>query len=152
MTRDKTRKKAGMLIFDGDLRLLIVKSKWNNWGIPQGFKKREEDFEECALRELQEETGLVVDPVLPFNDTSRRYKLFVYFYKPQDSPIHIELCNKELENYMFVDKATFESMLNSEPFTHRFKEVGAPRLLNVDWPNMAKNFYLVSSEILSLEE
>ncbi|MFF9344370.1 MULTISPECIES: NUDIX hydrolase [unclassified Streptomyces] len=36
---------------------LVHRPKWDDWSHPKGKRKRGEDAEECALREVREETG-----------------------------------------------------------------------------------------------
>lgn len=51
------RKKAGVLIYNGD-KVLLVQSRGNFWGFPKGTMEIDEKVKECALRELKEETGI----------------------------------------------------------------------------------------------
>lgn len=50
--------------FDGvDLSVLLIERKnepyTGNWALPGGFMNMDETIEECALRELREETGII---------------------------------------------------------------------------------------------
>lgn len=52
---------ATILVFDSNNELLLnLRSDTNNWGIPGGSKELNETLEECAIRELKEETNLEV--------------------------------------------------------------------------------------------
>tara|TARA_B110000211_G_C14080759_1_gene554370 strand:+ start:3061 stop:3639 length:579 start_codon:yes stop_codon:yes gene_type:complete len=59
--------KAGVIIFNNDLnRVLIVKSRgyYNSgtrWGLPKGHLENNELPNECAMRELYEETGIKIN-------------------------------------------------------------------------------------------
>lgn len=48
-----------------DLKILLVKRKGDpfkgQWALPGGFLEEEETLEACAIRELEEETGLQMD-------------------------------------------------------------------------------------------
>ena len=46
-----------MVFNDKNEILLNLRSDTNNWGIPGGGKEINETLEECAIRELKEETG-----------------------------------------------------------------------------------------------
>jgi hypothetical protein len=53
--------KAGALIIDPvTKRTLIVQSRGKQWGIPKGGIEPGETIKECAIREVYEETGLVL--------------------------------------------------------------------------------------------
>jgi 8-oxo-dGTP pyrophosphatase MutT (NUDIX family) len=47
---------------DGRLQVLVVhRDKYDDWTFPKGKARRRESDEECALREVEEETGLVCE-------------------------------------------------------------------------------------------
>ena len=53
--------KAGVIIYNKTLnKILIIQSRGNLWGFPKGSFNEDESFQECALRELKEETGIVL--------------------------------------------------------------------------------------------
>ncbi len=50
---------ATILVFNENKELLLnLRSDTNDWGIPGGGKELNETLEECAIRELKEETNL----------------------------------------------------------------------------------------------
>jgi 8-oxo-dGTP diphosphatase len=51
------RAAGGVIVRDGDV-LLVHRPKYDDWSLPKGKCKRAEDDEACALREVEEETGL----------------------------------------------------------------------------------------------
>ena len=52
---------ATILVFNNKNELLLnLRSDTNNWGIPGGAKELNETLEECAIRELKEETNINV--------------------------------------------------------------------------------------------
>lgn len=57
-------KKAGVLIYkqvpNEEIKVLLVQSKGNFWGFPKGKIEENEKSRECALRELKEETGIIL--------------------------------------------------------------------------------------------
>jgi 8-oxo-dGTP pyrophosphatase MutT (NUDIX family) len=55
------KKKAGVIIYNSSTdNILIVQSRGNLWGFPKGSFNQNETFEDCALRELKEETGIIL--------------------------------------------------------------------------------------------
>lgn len=71
-------KAGGMIIYKN--KILIVQSNSNKWGFPKGTRNRGESVLECAIREIKEETSVVVtltenDRLLySFNNTVIYYK------------------------------------------------------------------------------
>jgi 8-oxo-dGTP pyrophosphatase MutT (NUDIX family) len=64
--------KAGVFIYDPKTnKILLVQSNGNLWGPPKGTLKSGETYQECAIREVQEETGLIVNEI----NFSRRLSL-----------------------------------------------------------------------------
>ena len=51
------RAAGGVIVRDGHV-LLVHRPKYDDWSLPKGMCKRREDDEACALREIEEETGL----------------------------------------------------------------------------------------------
>lgn len=57
----KQRIGVGLVVFDEEDRVLLLKHVFHPktpWGLPGGWLGRDESPEQCALRELREETGL----------------------------------------------------------------------------------------------
>lgn len=51
------RAAGGVIVRDGEV-LLVHRPKYDDWSLPKGKCKRTEGDEACALREVEEETGL----------------------------------------------------------------------------------------------
>jgi 8-oxo-dGTP pyrophosphatase MutT (NUDIX family) len=57
----KSYSKAGIIIYDPKSdKILIVQSRGNLWGPPKGSANGDEHPKDCAIREVQEETGIKV--------------------------------------------------------------------------------------------
>ena len=57
----RKRDKAGVFFFDKTKnKVLLVQSRGNLWGLPKGTFEEGETKEECAIREVKEETGISV--------------------------------------------------------------------------------------------
>ena len=67
---------AGGVVRNSENKLLFIR-RWNIWDLPKGKVNKNEDVETCALREVEEETGvsgLQITGALPFS-------FHFYFYK-----------------------------------------------------------------------
>jgi 8-oxo-dGTP pyrophosphatase MutT (NUDIX family) len=69
---------------DGSEVLLVHRPAYDDWSLPKGKCNRGESDEDCALREVQEETGLrcVLDNELPstsYRDAKGRPKVVRYW-------------------------------------------------------------------------
>ena len=51
------RAAGGVVVRNGDV-LLVHRPRYDDWSLPKGKCKKNEDDEACALREVEEETGL----------------------------------------------------------------------------------------------
>jgi 8-oxo-dGTP pyrophosphatase MutT (NUDIX family) len=63
---------AGGVIVRGDDILLVHRPKYDDWSLPKGKCKRGESDEDCALREIEEETGLRCEIVRPLGESRYR--------------------------------------------------------------------------------
>ena len=60
--KERNPRKSGALIYDqGKHHVLLVQSRGNLWGCPKGSPEDNEEFEEGAIREVREETGLTLN-------------------------------------------------------------------------------------------
>lgn len=89
--RARIETSAGGVVFrraPADVRVLLIRDPYENWGLPKGHLEADETPEQAALREVAEETGLVqLDLVerLPtidwyFRDRGRLIHKFCHFY------------------------------------------------------------------------
>ena len=77
---NKIKKKAGMFIYDPVKRkILIVQSRGNFWGLPKGTLNQGEQERDCAIREVKEETGLIIDKD-EFKKATKIRNRAIYFY------------------------------------------------------------------------
>jgi len=75
---------AGGLVVRDDRILLVHRPKYDDWTFPKGKAEDGESDEECALREVQEETGLSCELVSPagvteYIDAKGRPKIVRWF-------------------------------------------------------------------------
>lgn len=52
-------KAGGMIVYKN--KILIIQSNFKKWGFPKGHRNKGESVLECAIREIREETSLVVN-------------------------------------------------------------------------------------------
>jgi 8-oxo-dGTP pyrophosphatase MutT (NUDIX family) len=70
---------------DGEPEILLVhRPRYGDWSLPKGKAERGESDEDCALREVEEETSLVCDlgpevAVTEYEDSAGRPKRVRYF-------------------------------------------------------------------------
>ncbi len=80
------RNKSGVFFYDTiERKILLVQSRGEKWGPPKGTLEGEETFEEGAIREVMEETGIV----LTHDDirSCEKYRIdrSLYYYLEVDS-------------------------------------------------------------------
>ena len=79
----ETLKAGGLILRDG--KVLLVSSDDKEFGIPKGHLEKGETLEECAIREIKEETGFDVKilhklPALRYQYEATGEKVFLQYY------------------------------------------------------------------------
>jgi 8-oxo-dGTP pyrophosphatase MutT (NUDIX family) len=93
------RKKAGVIIHNPTLnKILIIQSRGNLWGFPKGSFNQGESFENCALRELKEETGITLHNSIIENSEYHNVNDNVRYYFVK-SDIDYEDVNLQYDKY-----------------------------------------------------
>ena len=75
------RAAGGIIVRDGNV-LIVHRPKYGDWSLPKGKCKSGESDEACALREIEEETGLDCEIERPLGETlpgARRTKVVTWF-------------------------------------------------------------------------
>ena len=80
---------AGGLVLRGGRVAVVHRPKYDDWSLPKGKLDEGEDFEQAALREVEEETGLRCSILRTLGDTTYedhkdRAKLVRYFEMRDD--------------------------------------------------------------------
>jgi 8-oxo-dGTP diphosphatase len=76
---------AGGVVLDDDGRVVLVhRPKYDDWTLPKGKLDPDESFEDAALREVEEETGLRCRlvrelPSIEYSDAKGRSKVVRYW-------------------------------------------------------------------------
>ena len=88
MTRRQTT--CGVIVTDGERILLGHATRSPRWDIPKGTAEPDENFADAAVRELREETGLVVSPselaVFGVHPYLRAKDLALFAWRPRQLP------------------------------------------------------------------
>jgi 8-oxo-dGTP pyrophosphatase MutT (NUDIX family) len=89
------RHKAGVFLRENQTgKILIVQSRGKLWGPPKGTMESDETPIETAVRELEEETGLVISPkILESTETTRLKTRTTYFWHSVPSPTPVTIQN-----------------------------------------------------------
>jgi len=89
--------KAGGILHDiNNDKVLLVQSRGKLWGFPKGTKNDNETVEDCAVREIKEETGLSLHKSMltRFTRTNNGRSTFYYVEYPE---VEVEVQNS-IEN------------------------------------------------------
>lgn len=84
-------RKAGSFIFDPSTeKVLLVQSRGQMWGPPKGSMKVNESPLNCALREVQEETGLFLEESHLGHSMIVKSKAIYYLTSMPECPVHLQ--------------------------------------------------------------
>ena len=96
---NKHTRKAGVFIYDPqEERVLLVQSRGNFWGPPKGTIEIGEQDEECAVREVKEETGLDISADNFIQSVKIKNKAICYY-------LEMNTCNIDVQDTMVDNDA-----------------------------------------------
>ena len=124
------RKSAGMIIYqragDGIRYLVLFQRQSRTWSIPKGHMEAFETEKEAAIREVREETGLLLSPLPRFREeisytiTANKRKKVVFFlseFCPEKNKSNrLSILPDEILNYRFVPKAKAQLLLKHQGY------------------------------------
>jgi 8-oxo-dGTP pyrophosphatase MutT (NUDIX family) len=86
-------KKSGCFIYDpNNTKILLVQSRGQLWGCPKGTLQDNETTEQCAIREVKEETGLDIDEkqLLESENYVINSRVHYYFIEMKEMEVFIQ--------------------------------------------------------------
>jgi hypothetical protein len=109
------KEKGGMFIYDSSSqRILLVQSRGLKWGPPKGTKEATDScIADCAMREVQEETGIAISA-----DQLKNCQTFVidkttyYIVDISNVPIITSGSNNEISGYTWIHINCIHSLRN----------------------------------------
>jgi bis(5'-nucleosidyl)-tetraphosphatase len=118
--------KGGVVIFDNTKKkILMVKNNYHpypecqKWGFPKGHLENDERTDECAMRELYEETGLTIQIALNHpNIIINNSKYYVFYLTNSHTNTIQAIDTNEINASQFIDISEVSQMnLNKEAQT-----------------------------------
>ena len=109
-----TRKKAGVLIYNGD-KVLLVQSRGNFWGFPKGTMEQGEKVKDCALRELKEETGiqLTKDELIECVSIHNKALYYIYELNEEKGSIQSDIPDNDVNGITWIKLDCLKEMFKS---------------------------------------
>ena len=132
------KRKAGVLIIDKYDRLLLVQSRGHLFGIAKGTLEHHETFENGALRELKEETGIDLD-VSQLEYEIRLNQKTCYYYVKLDREIYPKVQHQIEDNdansvVLITLNCLIENIKKKKmKITHQTKKVLGKLYENIDF-------------------
>lgn len=115
----KKEQSAGIVVYrrdpqTGKFYYLLLHYIGGHWDLPKGKVEQNESLEEAAMREVREETGLIIAPIKSFSET------ISYYYRNQER----ELVDKNVT--FFIGESEKDSVtLSEEHLAYEWLEIGA---------------------------
>lgn len=103
--------------------ILVNQAYQMYWGIPKGVVEDGENIVDCALRELKEETGIVIESrdlsryIFNFKYKNIKRQVFIFFAYVDDTSIEADNLDPECTGYGFV----FPRCLNELFYSRQLK-------------------------------
>lgn len=128
---------AGGVVYyneNNNIQLLMIEDKRNKWTLPKGKNEEGETYQETALREIYEETGITGEIIKPLD------KVYYEFYNPAAQ-------NKvEKEVYFYLVKA-FSNDINIQ-----YDEINSAKWMTLEdaWQKQLSSGYENNLSIMKM--
>ena len=109
-----------------DRKMLVVQENEGHWGLPKGHVEANESFEETAIREVKEETGLRVEV-----DNSKKFMInycignevnkTVYFFPAKVVGGKLKRQKSEINEIRWVQLENYESVITHDNLKNMLK-------------------------------
>lgn len=138
----KENKKAGVFIYDPDKKkILIVQSRGNLWGAPKGSLNTGETEKQCAIRELKEETGILLDRKLLERYIVIRNKATYYYIELPETDVsvqnHIEHNDANAISWINID-CLLELIIQKKIILNSHCKINLRNFLGIHIDNLSK--------------
>ena len=85
------RRKAGVFMFDpNSKKVLLVQSCGKLWGPPKGSLEENESYDQCAKRELLEETGMKINDCTYENPIFIKSNAVYFYFELEENECHVQ--------------------------------------------------------------
>jgi 8-oxo-dGTP pyrophosphatase MutT (NUDIX family) len=96
--------------------LLVHRPKYDDWSFPKGKAVADESDQECAVREVEEETGLLCElgsplPAVSYRSRGRPKRVRYWLMRPQSGDF---TADDEVDETAWLDLATARKRLTYE--------------------------------------
>ncbi|KAG0748246.1 hypothetical protein G6F57_007094 [Rhizopus arrhizus] len=114
---------CGAIILNSNLDKCVLVKGWSSksgWGFPKGKINQEEEYDCCAIREVLEETGYDIGPLLKKTDyieltmREQRIRLYIIQGVPEDTQF-IPRTRKEISQISWIKLEDLPTYKTSEP-------------------------------------
>lgn len=148
LLQEKRHRKAGVFIYDPLVKkVLLVQSRGNLWGAPKGTIQYGESERQCAVREVKEETGLIIS-VDDFTSAVKINRDAIYFYiERQESEIEVQehIYNNDANGICWIKLSCLTTCIeNGNIEISKHSRIIFHKFLNITLPD--SNFTIVSKK------
>lgn len=133
-----SKRKAGVFIFDSKKnKILLIQSRGNLWGLPKGSLKYQETQENCAIREVKEETGIVISKKDFLKTILIRDRAIYYYIEKEECDVSVQknIIDNDVNGIGWVDINCLEKLIiNGKITLTQHSRIVFKKILDIDFP------------------